>query len=115
MTFQFQATTLLDANNLRLWRACPSAEFDFKSFNTGDYFGAVKAKQKAESITSVLYPNDSTSEGKELRLKQEYFFCAATLNDIIRNSSLNILTGMNSQIKLQYSSMIHILLLQLWN
>jgi starch phosphorylase len=70
-------------NNLRLWRACPSTEFDFKLFNTGDYFGAVKAKQKAESISSVLYPNDATFEGKELRLKQEYFFCAATLRDIL--------------------------------
>jgi len=73
-----------NTNNLRLWRACPSTEFDFKSFNTGDYFGAVKAKQKAESISSVLYPNDTTIEGKELRLKQEYFFCAATLEDIIK-------------------------------
>lgn len=73
-----------NTNNLRLWRACPSTEFDFSSFNSGDYFGAVKAKQKAESISSVLYPNDVSMEGKELRLKQEYFFCAATLNDVIR-------------------------------
>ena len=73
-----------NTNNLRLWRACPSSEFDFRSFNTGDYFGAVKAKQKAESISSVLYPNDTTIEGKELRLKQEYFFCAATLDDIVK-------------------------------
>jgi len=73
-----------NTNNLRLWRACPSAEFDFRSFNSGDYFGAVKAKQKAESISSVLYPNDMSMEGKELRLKQEYFFCAATLKDVIR-------------------------------
>eukprot|EP00826_Nyctotherus_ovalis_P039217 TRINITY_DN3749_c0_g1_i15.p1 TRINITY_DN3749_c0_g1~~TRINITY_DN3749_c0_g1_i15.p1 ORF type:complete len:674 (-),score=251.50 TRINITY_DN3749_c0_g1_i15:47-2068(-) len=73
-----------NTNNLRLWRACPSTEFDFKSFNTGDYFGAVKARQKAESISSVLYPNDTTIQGKELRLKQEYFFCAATLEDIIQ-------------------------------
>lgn len=72
-----------NTNNLRLWRACPSTEFDFKSFNTGDYFGAVKSRQKAESISSVLYPNDTTIQGKELRLKQEYFFCAATLEDII--------------------------------
>eukprot|EP00826_Nyctotherus_ovalis_P006952 TRINITY_DN1169_c0_g1_i1.p1 TRINITY_DN1169_c0_g1~~TRINITY_DN1169_c0_g1_i1.p1 ORF type:complete len:839 (-),score=216.63 TRINITY_DN1169_c0_g1_i1:147-2663(-) len=72
-----------NTNNLRLWRACPSTEFDFESFNTGDYFGAVKAKQRAESISSVLYPNDATFEGKELRLKQEYFFCAATLRDIL--------------------------------
>ncbi len=73
-----------NTNNLRLWRACPSTEFDFKSFNAGDYFGAVKAKQKAETISSVLYPNDVSMEGKELRLKQEYFFCAATLHDIVR-------------------------------
>lgn len=73
-----------NTNNLRLWRACPSTEFDFSSFNAGDYFGAVKAKQKAESISSVLYPNDVSMEGKELRLKQEYFFCAATLNDVVR-------------------------------
>lgn len=72
-----------NTNNLRLWKACPSSEFDFKSFNTGDYFGAVRAKQRAESITSVLYPNDTTMEGKELRLRQEYFFCAATLADIL--------------------------------
>ena len=73
-----------NTNNLRLWRACPSTEFDFRSFNAGDYFGAVKAKQKAETISSVLYPNDMSMEGKELRLKQEYFFCAATLHDIVR-------------------------------
>ncbi len=73
-----------NTNNLRLWRACPSTEFDFRSFNSGDYFGAVKAKQKAESISSVLYPNDMSMEGKELRLKQEYFFCAATISDIVR-------------------------------
>eukprot|EP01022_Parablepharisma_sp_SALTPOND_P017120 TRINITY_DN2670_c0_g1_i1.p1 TRINITY_DN2670_c0_g1~~TRINITY_DN2670_c0_g1_i1.p1 ORF type:complete len:885 (+),score=105.30 TRINITY_DN2670_c0_g1_i1:65-2719(+) len=73
-----------NTNNLRLWRACPSTEFDFRSFNAGDYFGAVHAKQKAETISSVLYPNDISMEGKELRLKQEYFFCAATLHDIVR-------------------------------
>ena len=73
-----------NTNNLRLWRACPSMDFDFRSFNSGDYFGAVKAKQKAESISSVLYPNDMSMEGKELRLKQEYFFCSATLHDIVR-------------------------------
>lgn len=58
-----------NTNTLRLWKACPSSEFDFKSFDKGDYFGAVSAKQKAESITSVLYPNDMTMEGKMLRLK----------------------------------------------
>eukprot|EP00831_Metopus_contortus_P052123 TRINITY_DN43764_c0_g1_i2.p2 TRINITY_DN43764_c0_g1~~TRINITY_DN43764_c0_g1_i2.p2 ORF type:complete len:136 (-),score=36.58 TRINITY_DN43764_c0_g1_i2:61-468(-) len=59
-----------NTNNLRLWRACPSTEFDFRSFNTGDYFGAVKAKQKAESISSVLYPNDMSMEKKKKKKKK---------------------------------------------
>ena len=70
--------------NLRLWRSRPSTEFDFQSFNRGDYFKAIEARQRAEYITSVLYPNDSTDSGKELRLKQQYFFCAATIQDVIR-------------------------------
>lgn len=59
-----------NTNNLRLWKSKPCNEFDFKSFNAGDYHGAIIEKQKAEYITSVLYPNDSTDSGKELRLKQ---------------------------------------------
>lgn len=55
---------------LRLWKSLPFNEFDFSSFNTGDYFKALEAKERAEYITSVLYPNDSTDAGKELRLKQ---------------------------------------------
>lgn len=70
--------------NLRLWRSRPTSEFDFNSFNSGNYFAAVEARQKAEYITSVLYPNDSNDGGKELRLKQQYFFCSATVQDIIR-------------------------------
>ena len=70
--------------NLRLWRSRPGSEFDFASFNRGDYFKAIEARQRAEYITSVLYPNDSTDSGKELRLKQQYFFCAATIFDVLR-------------------------------
>lgn len=70
--------------NLRLWRSRPTNEFDFQAFNSGDYFKAIEARQKAEFITSVLYPNDSTESGKELRLKQQYFFSCATIQDVIR-------------------------------
>ena len=70
--------------NLRLWKSVPTREFDFGAFNTGDYFKAIETRQKAEYITSVLYPNDSTMAGKELRLKQQYFFISATLQDAMR-------------------------------
>lgn len=70
--------------NLRLWAAKPSGEFDLQSFNTGDYVNAILSKQRAETISSVLYPDDRTYQGKELRLKQQYFFVSATLQDIIR-------------------------------
>eukprot|EP00742_Colponemidia_sp_Colp-10_P003889 GILJ01004142.1.p1 GENE.GILJ01004142.1~~GILJ01004142.1.p1 ORF type:complete len:944 (-),score=189.07 GILJ01004142.1:272-3103(-) len=70
--------------NLRLWRATPAKEFDFQSFNEGDYLKAVEARQRAEYISSVLYPNDSTYSGKELRLKQQYFFVCATIQDVMR-------------------------------
>jgi starch phosphorylase len=54
---------------LRLWRSLPCSEFDFSSFNEGDYFHSLEERERAEYITSVLYPNDSTEAGKELRLK----------------------------------------------
>jgi starch phosphorylase len=54
-------------------------------FSSGDYFAAIENKQKSETITSVLYPKDNTSAGKELRLKQQFFFVCATLQDIIKN------------------------------
>ena len=72
------------ANTLRLWSAKSRDEFDLSYFNRGDYEGAVEAKDRSENITKVLYPNDNIFEGKELRLKQEYFFASATLQDIIR-------------------------------
>ncbi len=71
-------------NNLRLWSAKASREFDLNYFNDGDYIHAVSEKSKSENITKVLYPNDNVFEGKELRLKQEYFFVTATVQDIIR-------------------------------
>jgi len=58
-----------NCNNLRLWKSRPCNEFDFNSFNAGDYDRSIKERQRAEYITSVLYPNDSTEQGKELRLK----------------------------------------------
>lgn len=71
-------------NTLRLWAAKASREFDFNYFNEGDYMKAVEAKNESENISKVLYPNDNVFEGKELRLKQEYFFVSATLQDIVR-------------------------------
>jgi starch phosphorylase len=73
-----------NCNTLRLWKSFPSEEFDFDSFNKGDYSSALESKDHASYITSVLYPNDQTSVGKLLRLKQQYFFCSATIQDIIR-------------------------------
>ncbi|XP_050230661.1 uncharacterized protein LOC126679734 [Mercurialis annua] len=69
---------------LRLWAAKPSDQIDMESFNTGDYINAVVNRQKAETISSVLYPDDRSYQGKELRLKQQYFFVSASLQDIIR-------------------------------
>lgn len=71
-------------NNLRLWESKPKRGFDLNSFNAGNYEGAVEASNSADAITSVLYPNDHTSFGKELRLKQQYFWTAASLADILR-------------------------------
>jgi starch phosphorylase len=67
-----------------LWEAKPIDEFDLKSFNDGAYVDAILAKQRAEAITAVLYPNDNTAAGKELRLKQQYFFVAASIMDIVK-------------------------------
>merc|ERR1719427_1086191 len=71
-------------NTLRLWSAKSPLHFNLKVFNTGDYIQSVLDRNLAENISRVLYPNDNMFEGKELRLKQEYFVCAATLNDVIR-------------------------------
>eukprot|EP00920_Eleutheroschizon_duboscqi_P027811 GHVT01068097.1.p1 GENE.GHVT01068097.1~~GHVT01068097.1.p1 ORF type:complete len:726 (+),score=152.63 GHVT01068097.1:224-2401(+) len=63
---------------------CPGKEFDFHLFNVGKYLEAVRERQQAEAISAVLYPNDNTDEGKELRLKQQYFFVCATIQDVLR-------------------------------
>lgn len=71
-------------NLLRLWQAEPMESFQFELFNEQKYDKAAKDKVEAEAICSVLYPNDTTDAGKKLRLKQQYFFSSATLQDIIR-------------------------------
>lgn len=71
-------------NNLRLWQAKARSDFDFSDFNRGNYVEAVAQKNDGETISKVLYPNDTYVEGKFLRLKQQYFFVSATLQDIIR-------------------------------
>ncbi len=71
-------------NTLRLWRAQASQEFDLAVFNDGDYRRAVEEKALSESISKVLYPKDDTREGRELRLKQQYFFVACSIADILR-------------------------------
>lgn len=71
-------------NTLRLWSAKASEEFDLDYFNEGDYIRAVRLKNESETISKVLYPNDNRISGKELRLRQEYFFVSASLQDIIR-------------------------------
>ena len=76
-------------NNLRLWQAKACKDFSFKDFNAGNYVAAVATKTGSESISKVLYPNDSYLEGKFLRLKQQYFFVSATLHDIIRKYKIN--------------------------
>jgi starch phosphorylase len=73
-----------NANTLRLWRAEAPESFDFSVFNRGDYWGAVNQKITSENITKVLYPNDEQVKGKELRLEQQYFFVACSLQDMLR-------------------------------
>ncbi|HOY40155.1 MAG: glycogen/starch/alpha-glucan phosphorylase [Bacteroidales bacterium] len=71
-------------NFLRLWRSEAVESFDFSAFNHGDYFRAVNEKMLSENISKVLYPNDESSQGKELRLKQQYFFVSCSLQDMMR-------------------------------
>ncbi len=70
-------------NTLRLWKSAATDEFDLDEFNQGDYAEAVAAKNQAEQITMVLYPNDASENGKELRLRQQYFLASASLQDIL--------------------------------
>ena len=70
--------------NMRLWSAHASRELDLTDFSRGDYIGAVESKVSSETISKVLYPPDHNYAGQELRLKQQYFFVAATFQDIMR-------------------------------
>ncbi|MBV7273601.1 glycogen/starch/alpha-glucan phosphorylase [Clostridium sp. PL3] len=72
-------------NKLRLFKAEPLEDFDFELFNSQEYNRAVEKKNRAEDVSRVLYPNESTAEGKTLRLKQQYFFVSAALQDLVRN------------------------------
>jgi len=74
----------LNTNALRLWSAMPDQDIDLAKFNEGDYQKALAARHRALEITQVLYPNDNNWAGKELRLKQQYFFVSATLQDVIK-------------------------------
>ena len=71
-------------NTLRLWKAESEAPVDLAQFNGGDHVGAVSARMRAEAISRVLYPSDSSTAGQELRLRQEYFFTSASLQDLVR-------------------------------
>jgi starch phosphorylase len=71
-------------NSLRLWKSTATDEFDLDEFNAGDYAEAVQSKNDAEHITMVLYPNDASENGKELRLRQQYFLASASLKDVLR-------------------------------
>lgn len=76
----YGATTV---NNMRLWTAKSSRDFDLKYFNEGNYIKAVEDKNESENLSKVLYPDDTTEMGRELRLKQQYFFVSASLQDIL--------------------------------
>ncbi len=73
-----------NTNNLRLWTSKASCEFDLGHFNDGQYYAAIEEKERSEPLTSVLYPCDNNAPGKELRLRQQYFYVSATLQDILR-------------------------------
>jgi starch phosphorylase len=76
-------------NNLRLWAAKSSRDFNLQYFNEGNYIKAVEEKNRSENLSRVLYPDDTTQMGRELRLRQEYFFVSASIQDIIRRHLVN--------------------------
>jgi starch phosphorylase len=76
-------------NTLRLWKSAATDEFNLHEFNAGSYTEAVAAKNAAEHITMVLYPNDASENGKELRLRQQYFLASASLQDVLRRWTLS--------------------------
>ena len=71
-------------NNLRLWSAKATRDFDLRQFNDGNYEKSVEERNESENISKVLYPNDASASGRELRLKQQYFFVSASIQDILR-------------------------------
>jgi glycogen phosphorylase len=73
---------------LRLWKAEAAESFDFEAFNVGDYYRAVEEKVASETMTKVLYPNDTVNQGKELRLAQQFFFVSCSLQDMLRMNDL---------------------------
>ncbi len=75
---------LASVATMRLWSARASSAINLEAFNKGDYMRAVEAKNHSENVSRVLYPDDSTEHGKELRLRQEYFFVSASMQDIVR-------------------------------
>jgi starch phosphorylase len=89
--------------NMRLWTAKASRDFNFSYFSKGNYIAAVKEKVESETISKVLYPSDKLSKGKELRLKQQYFFVAATFQDIMRRHKKRneSLTDFNDRVAVQ--------------
>ncbi len=78
-----------NVNYMRLWAAKSAREFNLDCFNVGEYIKAVEDKNNSENLSKVLYPDDSTQMGRELRLRQEYFFISASIQDIIRRYLLN--------------------------
>jgi len=75
---------VINVNLLRLWKAEAKVSFDFQSFNSGDYYGAVDEMVAAQNLSKVLYPNDEPEAGKILRLRQQYFFVTCSLQDMLR-------------------------------
>ena len=73
-----------NVNTLRLWEAAPMVDFNYSAFNAQDYNSALYEANRVEDISRILYPNDSTNEGKKLRLRQQYFFVSASLQDIVK-------------------------------
>ena len=91
-------------NTLRLWAAAAPDFFDFAEFSSGDFIGALAETLSAESLTRVLYPDDSTTQGKGLRFLQEYFLVAASLADLVRRFRSATPTGRPSRKRSRSSS-----------
>src|SRR5438874_1874702 len=93
-------------NTMRLWRARASSDFDLRYFNEGDYEKAVLDKNRSETISKVLYPSDVKVFGKELRLKQQYFFVACSLHDIVRRHLVAFPTLESKRIRMAYLAVV---------